>query len=132
MRRQAATPRRHPPMQQAPRRAGAVRRPLSALLQGAPATGGRRKFVGGPFDGRVYEGDRANVVTVESHPGMAYHRTRPTDTDWRSEIDDDRWRIGKPEPVLPDHVYERHPIEWESPEVAWIKESVALATQRLP
>lgn len=81
------------------------------------------RCVGGPFDGEDID-TTASLVTVEGHPGMAYVRTRPTDTDWRSHIDPNWFIRGLPEPVPPTHVLEWHEDGWLSPEVRAIRSAL--------
>ena len=88
------------------------------------------RCVGGPFDGRDIElAPSVNVLCpcltgrCDEEP-FVYHRTRPTDTNWREEYDPDWWSRGKPEPVPPEHVLEWHERDWVSPEVASIRDAV--------
>ena len=87
------------------------------------------RAVGGPLDGADLDGS-ADVVIVQSYPDHAYHRTRPTDTDWRMSIDPDWWMKGLPEPVRPDRVYEWHERDWLPPEVRLIRDAVREASAR--
>jgi hypothetical protein len=87
------------------------------------------RCVGGPLDGQKIR-TSADMVVLSGVPGMAYHRTRPTDTNWREEYDE-LWDIrGLPEPSLPDHVLEWHEDSWLSPEVAAIRAAVSTAADR--
>ena len=86
------------------------------------------RFVGGPFDGRDIDASTAIVCpcltgSCESEP-FVYHRTRPTDINWRETIDHDWFVHGVPEPVPPEHVYEWHERDWYSPEVAMIRDAI--------
>ena len=42
------------------------------------------RTVGGPWADTDLD-SAADVVEIEGYPDMAYHRTRPTDTDWREQ-----------------------------------------------
>lgn len=73
----------------------------------------------------------ADVIVFDEHPGMAYHWTRPTDTNWRETIDHDWWMHGTPEPVPPHKTWEWHERDWVSPEVAAIRGAIHEAADRL-
>jgi hypothetical protein len=81
------------------------------------------RCVGGPLDGQTIR-TTANKLLFSGEPGMAYHLTRPTDTDWREQYDEDRWITGAPAPPPPDYVMEWHEDTWLSPEVAAIRAAV--------
>lgn len=82
------------------------------------------RCVGGPWDGEDIASS-ADMMVLDEAPDMAYHRTRPTDTDWRSRYDHDWFIHGLPEaPPLPDYVWEWHGREWRSPEVQWIRDVI--------
>lgn len=81
------------------------------------------RFVGGPLDGRDFD-TNGQLVEVGGFSDMAYHRTRPTDTNWREQIDPDWWMKGLPEPILPDHVMEWHETDWQSPEVRMVRDAI--------
>jgi hypothetical protein len=87
------------------------------------------RAVGGPLDGQLIT-TAAQKVTFEGEPGMAYHRTRPTDSDWRDRYGDDWYIHGKEPPPAPDHVMEWHDEDWQSPEVAAIRAAVRDAVTR--
>jgi hypothetical protein len=92
--------------------------------------------IGGPFDGRDIElAAGVNVLCpcltgdCEAEP-FVYHRTRPTDTNWRDTIDHNWFMHGTPEPVPSKHVLEWHERDWMSPEVAAIRGAVREAADK--
>lgn len=70
----------------------------------------------------------AGVVTLAAYPGMAYHRTLPTDTDWRDQWHDDWSARGSA--LVPERVYEWHELDWVSPDVAAIRAMVRDAADK--
>ena len=72
----------------------------------------------------------ATKIVCDGYPGMAYHWTLPTDTNWRETYDHDWFMHGTPEPIPPAHVWEWHEADWVSPEVALIRGAVLEASER--
>ena len=82
------------------------------------------RCVGGPWDGEDITSS-ADLLVIDGAPDMAYHRTRPTDTDWRDTYDHDWFMHGASQPPPPPaHVWEWHERDWESPEVAYIGDAI--------
>lgn len=89
--------------------------------------GGVRLLVGGPMDGQIIA-STADVIELAETPDMAYHWTQ----DHRlPDPDPDWWMKGLPEPQPRPRIYEWHERDWESPEVAAIKEAVREASERM-
>lgn len=87
--------------------------------------------VGGPWDGEMIASSADVMVLAESET-HAYHRTRPTDTDWRDTYEDDWFIRGKAQPPPPpEPVWEWHERAWLPPEVRYIRDAVKRATERV-
>jgi hypothetical protein len=88
------------------------------------------RCVGGPWDGEDITSS-ADLMVLNEYPGMAYHRTLPTDSDWRLAYDHDWFIHGlKEPPPVPDEVWEWHPEPWVSPEVSMIRHAVTRHRER--
>ena len=87
------------------------------------------RCVGGPWDGEDITSS-ADLLVIDGAPDMAYHRTRPTDTDWRETYPNDWFMYQREPPPAPDYVWEWHERDWEPPEVRLIKELIHRRVER--